>query len=118
MQLKDVSKMNRRSFVTAAATAGIAPAAGVIQTGCSSGQASGGASGPIIIVSDRNAVVETSAGKVRGFTRNGIHTFKGVPYGATTEASGRFAGPSKPKPWAGIRSSMYYGPTCPQAART
>lgn len=119
MQSKDVRVMNRRSFVTgSAAMAGIVSAGSVIQTGCSSGQASVASWGPIIVASDRNAVVETTAGKVRGFTRNGIHTFKGVPYGATTEGSGRFAAPSKPKPWAGIRSSMYYGPTCPQAART
>jgi para-nitrobenzyl esterase len=26
--------------------------------------------------------------------------------------------PSKPKPWPGIRSSMQYGPVCPQAERT
>ena len=117
---KNVKAMNRRNFVTGgAAIAGIASAGCLIETGGASGtQASTGSSAPLLIASDRNAVVETTAGKVRGFTRNGIHTFKGVPYGATTEASGRFAAPSKRKPWAGIRSSMYYGPTCPQAART
>ena len=26
--------------------------------------------------------------------------------------------PAKPQPWTGVRSSKYYGPTCPQAPRT
>jgi para-nitrobenzyl esterase len=71
----------------------------------------------IIIASDSNAIAETMAGKVRGFTRNGIHTFKGIPYGATTTGAARFMAPSKVTPWSGVRSSMQFGPTCPQVAR-
>lgn len=67
-----------------------------------------------IVASDKNAVVETTAGKVRGFTRNGIQTYKGIPYAAAQ----RFAAPTKPVAWTGLRSSMSYGPTCPQAVRT
>jgi para-nitrobenzyl esterase len=73
---------------------------------------------PSILASDRNAVVETTAGKVRGYTRNGIQTFKGMPYAATTEGAGRFVPPAKPKPWTGLRSSMQYGPVSPQPDRT
>jgi para-nitrobenzyl esterase len=105
--------IDRRTLFTtaAAALAGGAAAFGAPQAGR---PASGGAA---IVASDHNAVVETAAGKVRGFTRNGIHTFKGVPYAATTEGAGRFLPPAKPKPWTGIRSTMWYGPTCPQAPR-
>jgi para-nitrobenzyl esterase len=117
-QQKD-SKINRRTlFARGAVLTGGAATGSLIETGCTSGTAaSSGPSGPMIVVSDRNAVVETAAGKVRGFTRNGIHTFKGIPYAASTAGSGRFVSPAKPKPWAGIRSSTYYGPTCPQAPR-
>jgi para-nitrobenzyl esterase len=120
MQDHNQTKIGRRSlFVPGAVLAGGAAAATLIDTGCGAKtEASSGPSGPMIIASDGNAVVETTGGKVRGFTRNGIQTFKGVPYAATAEGSGRFVAPARPKPWVGIRSSMYYGPTCPQAPRT
>lgn len=59
-------------------------------------------------------VVETTAGKVRGYVRNGIFTFKGIPYAATTAGAARFMAPQKPAPWAGVRSSMALGFACPQ----
>jgi para-nitrobenzyl esterase len=63
-------------------------------------------------------VVETTAGKIRGYVQNiaskKVYTFKGVPYGASTEGPGRFMPPFKPIPWKDVRETVQYGPRCPQ----
>lgn len=63
------------------------------------------------------AVVETVSGKVRGYVRNGIFTYKGIPYAAPVGGDARFMPPQKAKPWTGVRSSMQYGQVSPQVAR-
>lgn len=63
------------------------------------------------------AIAETTYGKVRGLTRGGINVFKGIPYAAPVGGDARFQAPSKPKPWTGVRSSLYFGPVCPQGPR-
>jgi para-nitrobenzyl esterase len=67
-----------------------------------------------VICSDSTTVVETSAGKIRGFERNGVYIFKGVLYGASTSRARRFMPASKPEPWTGIRNALAYGRVCPQ----
>ena len=61
-------------------------------------------------------VVETSAGKIRGFVNRDIDTFKGVPYGASTAGKNRFMPPVKMPGWSGTREATTFGPTAPQAA--
>ncbi len=110
---------DRRALLRGAAA--LAGGASVFSAGCGSSEnkvAAAGTAEATITSSNTSPVAETTSGKIRGFTRNGIHTFKGIPYAATTEGPNRFLPPAKPQPWTGIRSSMYYGPTCPQAART
>jgi para-nitrobenzyl esterase len=67
-----------------------------------------------VIASDSATLVETSEGKLRGFERNGVFIFKGVPYGASTSGAGRFMPPAKPAPWTGVRNALAYGRVCPQ----
>jgi para-nitrobenzyl esterase len=74
--------------------------------------ASGCASGTVI-ASDAATVAETNAGKIRGFKRNGVYIFKGVPYGASTAGARRFMPPVKPEPWKEIRNALQYGRVCP-----
>ncbi len=54
-------------------------------------------------------IVETASGKLRGACDNGVCSFKGVPYGASTAGPSRFMPPQPPQPWAGIRDALAYG---------
>jgi para-nitrobenzyl esterase len=56
-----------------------------------------------------DVVVETSYGKVRGKNVNGMRSFKGIPYGASTEGANRFMPPKKPSAWTGIRDAVAFG---------
>ena len=54
-------------------------------------------------------VVETASGRLRGAREAGIHSFKGVPYGASTEGHNRFMPPQRPLAWSGMRDALAYG---------
>ncbi len=63
---------------------------------------------------DSQPLVETTAGKIRGTTNNGISVFKGVPYGASTAGKNRSMPPIKSDPWAGVRDALEHGHSAPQ----
>ena len=60
-------------------------------------------------------VVETASGRVKGVTSDGVHVFKGIPYGASTAGANRFMPPRKPEPWTGVREAVAYAGRSPQA---
>src|SRR3984893_11137925 len=54
------------------------------------------------------SVVEIAAGKLRGMMSAGIHSFKGIPYGAPPIGHNRFMPPVPPQPWTGVREALAY----------
>jgi para-nitrobenzyl esterase len=60
-------------------------------------------------------VVETSSGKVRGTTIEGVAAFKAVPYAAPPVGASRFLPPGEVQPWHGLRDATAYTGRAPQA---
>jgi para-nitrobenzyl esterase len=111
-----IDRSKRRSILLGAAT--LAGGAWLPTEGAAAGSGPSGSAANTVLAGRGKAIVETTSGRVSGFIRNGIHTFKGIPYGGPVSGAGRFQPPVKPTPWAGVRSSMQFGQVCPQVART
>jgi para-nitrobenzyl esterase len=108
---------NRRTWMkTAAVIAGAAAAESVtpVRLDAQTGKPTIG-DARVVKASGQSNIVETTAGKVRGFSANGIYAFKGIPYAASTAGKQRFMPPAKPIPWTGVRSALALGPSSPQA---
>jgi para-nitrobenzyl esterase len=56
----------------------------------------------------------TAHGRIRGVDVEGIKTFKGVPYGASTAGVRRFMPPVEPTAWRNVRDALEWGPSAPQ----
>src|ERR1051325_5031996 len=62
---------------------------------------------------DSSPIATTTAGKIRGYVDQGIHAFKGIPYGGDT-AKRRVRAPVPPTPWEGVRDALEFAPMAPQ----
>lgn len=62
----------------------------------------------------RGPIIGTAAGKVQGAIKNGIHSFRGIPYGASTAGANRYGLPQPVAPWSGVRPALEYGFDCVQ----
>ena len=60
-------------------------------------------------------IAETTAGKVRGKTEDGVHVFKGIPYGEATGGAQRFLPPRPRRPWPGVHDALEYAASAPQS---
>jgi para-nitrobenzyl esterase len=100
---------DRREILAGAAMAG------ALATSGAGAQQFGASRAPAI---DPSTLVDTAQGRVRGYRDGAVRIFKGIPYAGDTGGTARFLPPGPPPKWAGTRSSMNWGPTCPQQART
>ena len=105
--------MDRRGLLKGVGVAGLAAGAPVAARA-----KPGGSGGAARLTTPPDAVVETRAGKLRGCVRDGVYTFKGVPYGADTAGAARWLPPKPVAPWTGVKTALAYGPVCPQAVRS
>lgn len=55
-------------------------------------------------------VAETTSGAVRGFVKDGVRRWLGIPYARAD----RFAPPAQVEPWEGLRDADAHAPQCPQ----
>src|SRR4029079_5360525 len=105
--------LNRRALLrlsTVAVVGAVLPTSGAFATenAGSAGIIAGTCSTP------RSAIATTRYGKVRGYVEDGVLTFKGVPYGATTGGENRWLPAKAPTPWNGEYPALIYGANCPQ----
>ena len=99
-----MENMNRRTLLRSALLTGGAAASGIFPKGFAAA----------VGTRYETPEVATSCGKLRGVVHEGVHVFRGIPYGASTAAANRFLAPRKPESWTGVRDAFANGDLAPQ----
>ena len=68
----------------------------------------------LVLAQGGDLIAETTHGKVRGVTLDGVKLFRGIPYGGDTSGKNRFMPPTKVAAWAGVRDCTDWGHVAPQ----
>jgi para-nitrobenzyl esterase len=68
----------------------------------------------LVLAQGGDAVAETTNGRVRGATENGLKVFRGIPYGGDTGGRNRFMPPTPATKWAGTREATQWGHIAPK----
>src|SRR5260370_13637131 len=63
---------------------------------------------------DDGPVVQTAEGPVRGFVKNGVYEFLGIPYAAQPVGGLRWMPPQPVAPWGAPRDATAFGNICAQ----
>ncbi len=102
--------MNRRSFLTKSISSTSAVLLGRLALASPIGNS-------FPLFGENTPTVETNTiyGKIKGYTFNEVNIFKGIPYGGSTEGKKRFAPPTKPEHWKGVKDATSNGPRCVQS---
>src|SRR6187200_2866577 len=108
------STLNRRQLLRLSTAAGLGAALPVPAGAAQRRPAAGATVTPGVCSTPRTAVAKTQHGKVRGYVEDGVLTFKGVPYGASTGGENRWLPAKPPAPWDGEYPALIYGANCPQ----
>ncbi len=108
--------MDRREFIKnvgvgTVASIGAAASIGSLSllTGCVNGETAKNSAQKQFLCSIDEPIVQTVAGKIRGYQLDGIYTFHGIKYADAK----RFQMPTPVKPWDGVKDALSFGYSCP-----
>ncbi len=62
-------------------------------------------------------IVETRNGFLEGEYKEGLYSFKGIPYASPPLGDKRFSAPEPVESWGGVRSARHCGSVCPQISK-
>src|ERR1700734_2612934 len=69
------------------------------------------------VMHEHTVRVTTATGTVEGFTRDGVHRWRSIPYAQTPVGALRFRAPRPGQPWPGVRYCHGYTKCSPQERR-